>query len=67
MPQVVAPDRGLAMSAGDVPTIAAPDALELAVDAAFAAGGSLAGADARYVQREVQLRPLARLGQPVRA
>ncbi|MBP6776564.1 MAG: ATP-dependent DNA helicase [Piscinibacter sp.] len=44
------------MSAGDVPTIAAPDALELAVDAAFAAGGSLAGADARYVQREVQLR-----------
>jgi ATP-dependent DNA helicase DinG len=41
------------VSAADAP---APDALELAVDAAFAMGGSLARADARYVQREVQLR-----------
>jgi ATP-dependent DNA helicase DinG len=42
--------------APDTPTTAAAGALERAVDAAFAAGGALARADARYVERDVQLR-----------
>jgi ATP-dependent DNA helicase DinG len=38
------------------PAAASPCALELAVDAAFAAGGALARADVHYVEREVQLQ-----------
>ena len=44
---------GASGSVGGAPV---PGALELAVDAAFAAGGALARADPRYLEREVQLR-----------
>ena len=50
------------------PTAAgASTALELAVDAAFAAGGALARADARYVEREVQLRMALGVAQAIDA
>ncbi len=44
-----------------------PGALELAVDAAFAAGGALARADERYVEREVQLRMALGVAQAIAA
>ena len=42
-------------------------ALELAVDAAFAQGGSLSRADPRYVEREVQLRMALGVAQAIDA
>ena len=51
-----------------MPATVAPlpaSALELAVDAAFAQGGSLSRADPRYVEREVQLRMALGVAQAI--
>ena len=50
------PPPGGAQPAWDGPTPAEASPLEQAVDAAFAPGGSLARADAAYVERAVQLQ-----------